>query len=133
MSKQNKQNLSAQVVVKPASGKRTLAPEEITAENVSEFMPSADDLEKAKNYFKESGFDVSSAFANSFSITGNTKLFEKIFNTKILTDEKNAVRSKREDDSESSELPLRDLPKEVKKAIETVTFSEPPDFGPGNF
>jgi hypothetical protein len=38
-----------------------------------------------------------------------------------------------EDEQESSELPTENLAGEVKKSIDTITFSEPPDFGPGNF
>lgn len=129
MSQQEKEKLSAQVVINPASGKRTLSPEQITSENVAEIMPSNEDLQKAKQYFSDEGFEVDAGFANSFSITGDKKLFEKTFETKITRDEKQAVKT----ESETSELPSGKLPNDVKKVVETITFTEPPDFGPENF
>ena len=133
MNDQKKQTLSAQVILRPAGGKSSLPPEEITSENVQQIMPSAEDLEKAQSYFSDLGFEVSAGYANSFSITGDKKLFEKTFDTKISADEKQAIKARSKNDTESSELPLGELPKEVKKSVETVTFTEPPDFGPGHF
>lgn len=133
MSNQQKQTLSAQVVLRPASGKSAIPPEQITAENVREIMPSPEDTKKAQEYFSEKGFEVGAAFANSFSITGEADLFEKLFDTKITTNEKNAVKARDKNKKDSSELSKSELPKEIEKTIETITFSEPPDFGPGNF
>lgn len=131
MSQQEKEKLSAQVILHPASGKRSLSPEQITSENVAEIMPSDEDLKKAKQYFSGEGFEVDAGFANSFSISGDKKLFEKTFETEITKDENNAVKSK--SDAETSELPAGKLPNDVKKIVEAVTFTEPPDYGPGNF
>lgn len=131
MSQQEKEKLSAQVIMNPASGKRSLSPEQITSENVAEIMPSDEDLKTAKQYFSDEGFEVDAGFANSFSITGDKKLFEKTFETKISKDENQAVKSKGE--TETSELPAGKLPENVKQVVETITFTEPPDFGPGNF
>ncbi len=133
MSNQDKNKLSAQVILKPASGQSSIAPENITAENVHQIMPSAEDFENAQKSFKDSGFEVEGGFANSFSITGDKKLFEKTFETKIWQNEKEAFKTQAENDAESGELPLENMPKEIKKVVETITFTEPPDFGPGNF
>lgn len=133
MSQQEKEKLSAQVVVRPASGKRSLSPERITSENVAEIMPSDEDLRKAKQYFSDEGFEVDAGFANSFSITGDKKLFEKTFETKITKDEdeNDAVKSKSK--PETSELSASKLPGDVKRIVEAISFTEPPDYGPGNF
>ena len=133
MSNHDKQTLSAQVVLKPADGKSSIPPENITSENVNQIMPSAEDFKEAKKFFADSGFEVDAGFANSFSITGDKKLFEKTFETKISQNENQAVKARGENDAETSELPLGNLPKEIKKIVEAITFSEPPDFGPGNF
>ena len=133
MSSQDKNKLSAQVILKPAKGQSSIPPENITSENVHQIMPSAEDFNNAQKMFAESGFEVGDGFGNSFSITGDKKLFEKTFETKISQNEKEAFKTKGEDDSESSELPLEKMPKDIKKVVETVTFTEPPDFGPGNF
>lgn len=129
-----KDKLSAQVIVRPAGGKSDIAPENITSENVHRIMPAPAELEKVKIFFQDSGFEVGSGFANSFSITGEKKLFEKIFETKISTNENQAVKSRGGDsENETSELSLTKLPGDIKKIVEAVTFTEPPDFGPGNF
>lgn len=133
MSAQNKQNLSAQVILRPAGGKESLPPEQITAENVHKMMPSAADAAAAQRFFANAGFDVGGVFGNSFSITGEQKLFEKIFGTKIFTNEKLAIKSRSKTAAESSELPSDKLPEDTRKIVETVTFTEPPDFGPTNF
>jgi hypothetical protein len=133
MSNQDKETLSAQVILKPADGKSSLSPEKNTSENVHQIMPSAEDFKTAQEKFTDSGFEVDAGFANSFSITGDKKLFEKTFKTKISHNEHQAVKSQDENNAESSELPLENLPNELKQVIETVTFTKPPDFGPGNF
>ncbi len=133
MSNQDKQNLSAQVILQPAGGKGSIPAENITSENIHQVMPSTDDLKKAQTYFSDLGFEVDAGFANSFSITGDKELFEKTFETKISKNEKQAVKARGENDTESSELPSGKLPRDIKKVVETVTFTEPPDFGPTNF
>lgn len=133
MNNQDKQKLSAQVILKPAGGRSQSSAESITSENVHLMMPLAEDFAKARSYFADLGFEVDASFANSFSITGDQKLFENTFETKISQNEKRAVKTHTEKDEESSELPLKKFSSEIKKIIETVTFTEPPDFGPGNF
>lgn len=133
MNNHDKQTISAQVILKPGGGKRAIPPENITSENVNQIMPSAEDSKKAKKAFADLGFEVDAGFANSFSITGDKKLFEKTFDTKISQNEKQAVKARGENDAETSELPLGNLPNELKKTVEAITFTEPPDFGPGSF
>ncbi|MEP7038331.1 MAG: hypothetical protein ABI891_08310 [Acidobacteriota bacterium] len=133
MSNHDKQKLSAQVILRPADGKGAIPPENITSENVHQIMPSAENVKNARKFCVAAGFEVDAGFANSFSITGDVELFEKTFKTKISQNEKQAVKAVGENDTESSELPLGNLPQEIKKIVETITFTEPPDFGPGNF
>lgn len=126
-----KKEVSAQVVLKAAD--RSVTGENITSENVRRAMPSEDDVRKATSHFKELGFKVEHAFGNSFSISGPSALFENVFKTKLSTEEKGGLKAKDASGSKSLELPLANLPNDVEKILETVTFSEPPDFGPGNF
>jgi hypothetical protein len=127
----NKKEVSAQVVLKAAD--RSVSGENITSENVGRAMPAEDDVRKATKHFKELGFKVEHPFGNSFSISGPTALFEKVFKTKLSEEEKGGLKAKGASGAKSLELPLTGLPNEVEKIVETVTFSEPPDFGPGNF
>jgi hypothetical protein len=107
---------SAQVVLRPASGQRVTDP--ITSQNVREIMPSGADAALASGTFERLGFQVGSLVANSFSITGPTALFEKVFKTRLRP--------------ETLELPTHALPKQIASIIEAVTFTPPPDFGPAN-
>lgn len=133
MNDQNESRLSAQVILKPKGGSGEISAEEITAANVSRLMPAAEDFQAARKYFADLGFEVDDGFANSFSITGDRKLFEKTFAAEISRNEKSAVKVRRADTADASELPLEKLSAAARKIVETVTFTEPPDFGPGNF
>jgi hypothetical protein len=133
MNNQNEQTLSAQVVLKPKDGRDLPSAADITAENIERFLPAAEDFRKAQKNFTDAGFEVDGGFANSFSITGKRKLFEIFFNTKIFTNERQAVKTRSGDRPESSELPLANLSAALKEIVATVTFTEPPDFGPENF
>ena len=133
MQDQDERILSAQVVLKPKDGRGLSPAENVTSENVERVLPAAEDFEKAQSFFADAGFEAAGGFANSFSITGKHKLFEQTFGAKIFTNEKRAVKVRAAKDAESSKLPLEKLPAEIKKIVETVTFTEPPDFGPGNF
>lgn len=127
----DKKEVSAQVVLKGAD--RSVSGENITSENVGRSMPAEDDLRRATKHFKDLGFKVEHPFANSFSISGPTALFEKVFKTKLSEEGKGGLKAKHASGSKSFELPMTGLPNDVEKLLDTVTFSEPPDFGPGNF
>jgi len=133
MTSKNKQVVSAQVVLKPAGGRDTSSQTSVTAENVHLHLPSAEDFHKAQSYFTDLGFDVQHGFGNSFSITGSMALFEKAFKTQLSETEKGGIKALRRDETKSVELPIDDLPKEMKKITTAITFSEPPDFGPTSF
>lgn len=123
--------ISAQVVLKPAD-ENVVAGEHITSENVHRLLPSAESCEKAQKFFAEAKFEVENTFANSFSISAELQVFEKVFKTEIFRDARQNFKIKR-GSRETGELPLDNLPAEIREIIETVTFSEMPDFGPGNF
>jgi len=129
----DKQIVSAQVILRAGSGEDAPSPASVTAENVHRYLPSAENFKKAQDYFAKLGFDVQASYGNSFSITGSTARFEKVFNTKLLETEKGGVRSLPKNREESIELPTGKLPKELKKIVTAITFSEPPDFGPTNY
>lgn len=131
MADEKKKDVSAQVVLKPADG--SVSDENVTSENVGRALPTDDDLRKTANHFKKLGFTVEHAFGNSFSITGSRALFEKVFETKLSDEKKGSLKAKHAGGSKSLELPRTGLPGDIAKIVQTVTFSEPPDFGPGNF
>jgi hypothetical protein len=116
MARDSDRVASAQVVLRPASGKRVTEP--ITSQNVREIMPSSADAALARRTFEELGFQAGPVVANSFSITGPTALFEKAFKTRLRPD--------------TFELPTHVLPDPIASIVEAVTFTPAPDFGPAN-
>jgi len=125
--------VSAQVILQPESGEQVDSETLVTAENVHLFLPSPEDLSRAQNYFVDMGFEVQEGFGNSFAITGSKKLFQKTFNTKIVRAKNKNIKALQDDETESSELPMDDMSKEIKDVVAAVTFTEEPDFGPSNF
>lgn len=130
MSKGKQDSLSAQVVLKAASGKSS-AGQAITSENIRDYLPSQEAVRVARSALAEAGFEVGNVVANSFSITAPAATFEKVFGARIG---RGAQRGTPEvGQAGALELPLKKLSREVAGVIEAVTFSPPPDFGPDNY
>jgi hypothetical protein len=130
MKEKKQHSLSAQVVLKAASGKSP-AGQAITSENIREYLPSQESVRIARSALTEAGFEVGNVVANSFSITAPAATFEKVFGARIRRDpQRGAVTEAGQ--AGALELPLKKLEREVAGVIEAVTFSPPPDFGPGN-
>jgi hypothetical protein len=102
--------ISAQVVL------RAKGP--ITAATLAENQPPRENVEAVQGLFRDAGFKLGPYVGISFSISGSKQLFERFFRTRLS-------------EVKSYELPLHALPKEVASVIEAVTFTPPPDFGPG--
>jgi hypothetical protein len=125
--------LSAQVVLRAASGKRMDGTAAITAANIAEYLPAPATVSAARQAFSERGFRVGEVAGNSFPITASEETFEKVFHTKLRKGQKGEVTVGRKKGTASYELPLTQLPESVKRYVEAVTFSPPPDFGPTGY
>jgi hypothetical protein len=133
MSPKKEKVVSAQVILRPASGKSVTGQEAITSENIRDYMPSPESFQAAAQAFSAAGFEVSAAGPTGFSITAPASTFETFFNTRLRKQERGGVMAMRKDESASFELPLRAIPREVSQFVEAVTFTPPPDFGPTSF
>lgn len=87
---------------------------------------------ECENYFRDAGFELGPRVGESFAITASLGKFEKIFNCHIVIDE-NGAHVDIGNDSIDYELPFDSLYAHLQNCIYAVTFSAPPDFGPGNF
>ncbi len=126
--------LSAEVALQSASGKSINSQTAITSENIADYLPSSEVVEKARRAFTELGFEVSAPAGLGFSITAPASLFKKVFKIKTTSDKRGGIKAVAAKGAEGSyELPLKALPKELAQQVSVVTFSPPPDFGPGNF
>jgi hypothetical protein len=112
--------VSAQVLLRPASGRRIGGRDEITSENIRDYAPPADAVALARRTFEADGFEVGPLVGVSFSIAAPVSTFERVFKTPITVEGRSSL-----------ELPLDALPEPLRRVIETVTFERPVDFGPG--
>lgn len=122
--------LSAQVVLRSASGKRMAGSAPITAANVADYLPSPETVAAAKRAFSELGFRVGEVAGISFPITADEETFETVFHTRLRKGERGEVTVAGNRGAASYELPLGTLRERVRRHVEAVTFSPPPDFGP---
>jgi hypothetical protein len=134
MSPKNPQLISAQVVLKSASGKSFDSKTAITSENIDDYSPSPDTVASAAAGFREAGFEVGNMVGNSFSITATRSTFEKFFKTKLQVEERGDVKvAAAKGATRGYELPLKALPRNLSQLVAAVTFSPPPDFGPSSY
>jgi hypothetical protein len=125
------QIVSAQVILWAASGK-SIRNQSITADNVKEYIPSAEAIAAATQYFAAAGFDVGFLVGNNFSITASVRTFEQVFGTRLVIEERGAIKAMSGRQA-SLELPIQNLKRDLLQYIEAVSFTAPPDFGPTQF
>lgn len=133
MHLEKKQIISAQVVLRSASGKAIDGETIITSENIRDFVPSPETVARASETFAAAGFDVGEMVGISFSISATVSTFEQVFETSLRQEERGGVEAVQDDGSGSYELPLDALPESLANLVVAVTFTPPPDFGPTEF
>jgi hypothetical protein len=111
--------VSAQVLLRPVSGRRIGGRDEITSENIRDYAPPADAAAFARKTFETDGFDVGPLVGVSFSIAAPVTTFERVFKASL--------------ERSTLELPLDALPEPLRRVIAAVTFQRPVDFGPGAY
>lgn len=129
---QQKQKLSAIVLLRPATGRRITGKTQITSANLPEYLPAKDSAQRARVHFQQQGFDVSQLAAISFNITGDKEQFEKQFGGAIDI-AKGYPRVRLGKDKFAYQLPLDRLPASISEIVEAVTFEEPADLYGGTF
>lgn len=133
MEMKQKDPLSAEIVLRPASGKTFDTQTAITTENIADYLPSPDTAAEAQRAFTEAGFEVGKTAGMSFSITAPVSTFEKVFKCKLVRTDGGGVKASVKGGAQSYELPISALSDELGKDVVAATFSAPPDFGPTNF
>jgi hypothetical protein len=131
--KTEKKSLSAEVALQSASGKSFTGQTAITSENIANYLPSREVVDKARRAFEELGFQVSEPGGIGFSITAPASIFRKVFKVKLIPDERGGIKAAAKGHEASYELPKANLPKELVEHLVAISFSPPPDYGPGNF
>lgn len=124
--------LTAQAIVRAASGKALRGSDPITTRTLAEHLPSRDDAAAAQAAFRAAGFEVGALGGISFSITAPKSHFEQFFGVRMDVDENGVVRiAGRKSSDASLELPLQALPPELSGRLEAVAFEAPADIHDG--
>jgi hypothetical protein len=118
--------VSAQVVLCAANGARPGPQSRITSENIREWLPSEQIIAHASAAMRSMGFEVGECIANSFSITGTVTLFESSFATKLRE-----IGHSVQFVGDGNELAAEKIPAALRAHVAAITFTPPPDFGPG--
>ena len=130
---QEQQTVSAQVILRSASGKAPHGRAAITSETVEEYLPSPETVRQARAAFAAQGFQVGGVVGNSFSITAPVVTFERLFKMTLRSRAGGGVEAVNPGSVGSYGLPRSVLPEDLAQHVEAVTFTPPPDFGPGSF
>jgi hypothetical protein len=126
--------LSAQITVRPASGKSFDTNTAITSDNASDYLPSPGAMAAAQEAFVRAGLEVSNPAGMSFSITAPAHIFEKLFHVTLRPGDRGGLAVVSGDGRHlAQDLPVESLPKALQQHVVAATFSTPPDFGPKNF
>jgi hypothetical protein len=125
------QVISAQVVLRSASGKVPDSATGIVAKTIKEYAPSAEAVHIVRQGFAAAGFQVGPLVGNSFSITAPLSTFESVFHTQIRRRGDGGIEAVQADGSGTYELPLDALSPAIRQHLAAVTFTPPPAFGPG--
>jgi hypothetical protein len=110
--------LSAQVVLRAASGAPLRGDEPITTENLSRHLPHADEARWVTQAFRDYGFDVGPLVGISFAITAPRELFESTFGVSLKSAPVLGA---------DLELPLASLAPAIAERVTAVTFTQPAD------
>lgn len=133
MSLKKQQLLSAQVVLRSASGKLANGATIITSKNFKDFAPAPEAAAEAAKAFTAAGFEVGSMVGIGFSITASASTFEKVFKARLRQDKRGGVTVIKSGGADSYELPLKALPQSLVNLLAVAAFTPPPDFGPTQF
>ncbi len=125
--------VSAQVVLRPASGRQIDLETLITADNISQYEPSQETVEESSRAFRSLGFEVGSMVGISFSITAPARIFEYLFKVHLRRTNRGGIEYLSNDGVGRLELPLINLTEDLARHLHTVTFIPPPDSGPTDY
>ena len=89
--------------------------------------PDPVSVRRVQDHLRSLGFEVGPLIGTSFSITAPVDLFRRSFGDDPPVAAASPPRSVGDD---LLDLPVDRLPDEAARAVRSITFSPPPDFGP---
>ena len=125
--------VSAQVILRPASGQAINGRLVISTDNIAELAPSTGAVAAVTEKFRSKGFEIGPLVGISFSVTGSIRTFTEFFGMQIRLGKDRAYEFMAKDKVVGHELTGEDLPEGLRKFVQAVAFPLPPDFGPKEF
>ncbi len=120
--------MSAQVVLAARDGTKEPSPQQLTSARLAEVEPDEAAARRVMSWWRDKGFDVGPLVGISFSVSGPAELFARHLHAASAL----AALAEGRSDREHLEIPTTRLPGPLRRSVAAVTFSAPPDFGPGN-
>lgn len=117
--------LSAQVIMRSASGQSLKDAGAITAENIDMFAPLPETAARVEAEFQSLGFSTGPLVGISFSITGSASQFEKVFGTTLCRTDDEGVACLGINGTVDLEFPLDKLRQAIARDLHAVTFTPP--------
>lgn len=108
----------------PVSRQSEASPREIPVPD----SPSA--AARVRGYFTSAGFEVHAPLGTTLSIGAHQSRFESFFGTRLVVDEEQ-LGAPVTTESGGRELPLEDLPEEVRRVVEKIALPLPPELPGG--
>ena len=89
--------------------------------------PTQETTARIKAHFGAGGFEVHAPLFASFSIGARQSLFEEVFGVLLVVDQENLATTVTTSEG-SLDLPVAQLPEEVRREVVSVAFMPPFDF-----
>lgn len=105
----------------------------ITAETLARHAPSRESLDDARARFADLGFHVDYRAGPGFTISAPAKHFDQVFRVTVTATDRGGYQAARGSRSLGTELPLDALDPRLRTLVHSVSFGEPPDFGPTDY
>jgi len=115
--------VSAQIILRSASGREPNGDVEITAENIDDFSPPPGVAELMADAFRALGFDVGPMVGISFFITAPARRFNHVFKTPLYRVDDGSISSLDIQKGIKRELVIDHLQDEIVRNVYTITFS----------
>lgn len=125
MDPEDREVISAQVVLRSAAGRAPDGSDVVTAGTLADFVPAPEAAARAAEDFRARGFRVGGTVGNSFSITAPAGTFRRVFGVPVHRTGHGGLATPR-----GEALPLDALPGPLARLLAAVTFVPPPDSGP---
>jgi hypothetical protein len=125
------EEVTALVLLRPASGREITGRTQITADTLHEYAPDPGEAAEASRALSDAGFQVGGVLGVSVPVTGPRRLFEDYFGVSVQPADEGGWVAVDESGAARRELPVSNAPEPVAARIQAVTFEPPAELAGG--